>query len=426
MSLFAALSSALSGLTSQSDALGNVSNNIANSQTVGYKRIDTSFIDYITEATATQSSPGAVVARPDYINTVEGTIAQSDNSLAMAISGAGFFPVANNISGSSAAPTFDTQQYYTRAGDFTQSAAGYLVNSSGKYLEGWPVNADGTLDTNTLAPVHISQSVYAPVPTGNVTLSANLPPANGTSTTAISSNVSVYDAQGQAHQLTLTFTPTTGTANAWSIGVTDDKANAIGSGTLTFNANGTLASITQSGGTVNTSGAPAQLALTTVYPTSTGGVQSINLNLGAIGSTTGLTQFAGSSYALQGLSQDGVPPGNFTNITTTQGGDIVANYDNGQSRRIARVPLITFAAPDALQSQNGAAFTETADSGVPLANPSGTNGTGTIITNSVEQSNVDLASQFSALIVAQQAYSANAKVVTTGTQMMQVTLDMKQ
>ncbi len=102
----------------------------------------------------------------------------------------------------------------------------------------------------------------------------------------------------------------------------------------------------------------------------------------------------------------------------------MVNYDNGQSRTIAQIPIVTFNAPDALQSQNGQAFTATTDSGTPLATTASTNGAGNIVTGSVEGSNVDIATEFSNLIVAQQAYSANAKVVTTADQMLQTTLSM--
>jgi flagellar hook protein FlgE len=107
-------------------------------------------------------------------------------------------------------------------------------------------------------------------------------------------------------------------------------------------------------------------------------------------------------------------------------GLVVVNYNNGQSRTVAQVPLATFAAPDSLQRQDGASFTATQDSGPALIQSAGSDGAGTLVANSVEQSNVDIATQFSDLIVAQQAYSANAKMVTTMAQMLQVTIDMKQ
>jgi flagellar hook protein FlgE len=215
-------------------------------------------------------------------------------------------------------------------------------------------------------------------------------------------------------------------SNNWNLTVTDDSGNTIGSATLAFGADGTLGSVVQASGTQNTAGQEATVTLNTLYPTAAGVPQTINLDVGAIGGTGGLTQFAGSAYTLNGISQDGVPPGNFSSVTTTTSGDIVVNYTNGQSRTIAQAPVVTFAAPDALQSQNGASFTATIASGSALANEAGTNGAGELVTNSIEGSNVDLATEFSNLIVAQQAYSANAKVVTTASQLMQVTLDMKQ
>lgn len=156
------------------------------------------------------------------------------------------------------------------------------------------------------------------------------------------------------------------------------------------------------------------------------GPQPVTLNVGTYGSGTGVTQYAGTAYNLEGLSQDGVPPGNYAGVTTQANGDIVVNYNNGQTRTIAQVPLITFNAPDALQRQNGQSFTSTTASGNPLAEQVNTNGAGSLVLSSVESSNVDIATEFSKLIVAQQAYSANTKVVTTANDMLTSTINMKQ
>ena len=145
---------------------------------------------------------------------------------------------------------------------------------------------------------------------------------------------------------------------------------------------------------------------------------------GDYGGTTGMTQFAGTTYTLNGITQDGVAPGSYTGVSLQASGNIVLNYSNGQTTTVAQVPLVTFKAPDALQSQNGQSFTATNNSGTPLANAVGTNGAGNLVVQSVEGSNVDIASEFSDLIVAQQAYSSNAKVVTTANTMLQATLQM--
>jgi flagellar hook protein FlgE len=442
MSLFGAINTAISGLGAQSTAFGNISEDVANSQTVGFKRVDTNFVNYLTTSTPTENEPGSVVATPDYVNNVQGTITQTDNPLGMAIAGQGFFAVSQATSDVNNVPTFSPQQYYTRAGDFTMNAAGYLVNSAGNYLNGWSVNpATGVADQNALTPIQVSQSTYNPVATSSVTLAANLPatPATGTATTAspLSSDITVYDSLGTAHTVTLNWTQNT--TGDWNVqvsaadnttGTTDLGAADVQFGSVSGNAvaDGTIGSVAASAtdpGTVTTSsfsaGQPATLTFDVNFGT---GSQAITVNLGDYGGTNGVTQYAGTTYSLRGLTQNGIPPGSFSGVTTQSNGDVVVNYDNGQSRTIAQIPIVTFNAPDALQSQNGQAFTATTDSGTPLATTASTNGAGNIVTGSVEGSNVDIATEFSSLIVAQQAYSANAKVVTTADQMLQTTLSM--
>jgi flagellar hook protein FlgE len=444
MSLFGAMNTAISGLTAQSNAFSNISDNVANSQTVGYKRVDTNFIDYLTTSNATENDSGAVVTTPDYVNNVQGTITQTDNPLGLAIAGQGFFAVSQQNGEINNLPTFSAQQYYSRAGDFQMDKNGYLVNSAGEFLNGWPVNAQsGVVNQNALAPIQVTQTVYNPVATSNVTLSANLPatPATGTATPAspISSDIDVYDALGTMHTVTLNWVQTA--ADTWSVQVNspDDTAagdrgtadvdfgpttsgNPVPSGTV-----GNLVADAADPGTIATSPYAANTAATVAFTTNFGsGPQTITINLGTYGQTNGVTQYAGTQYNLRGLTQNGVPPGAFSSVTTQTNGDIVVNYDNGQSRTIAQVPVITFNDPNQLQRQDGQAYTASTNSGTPLAEAPGTNGAGTLVTQSVESSNVDIATEFSNLIVAQQAYSANAKMVTTADQMLQQTIDMKQ
>ena len=451
MSLFSAINTAISGLTAQSSNFGNISQDVANSQTVGFKRVDTSFTDFLTTSTSTENQPGAVVARPNYINNVQGSIKQTDNPLGLAIAGQGFFPVSQSTGVVKNIPTFNSQQFYTRAGGFTMNAQGYLVNTAGQYLNAWTVDpATNIVNQNALVPVQVNQSTYNPVASTDVTLSANLPatPSAGTATATspLSSQITVYDSLGTAHAVTLNWTKNT--ANAWSVQVsvpdappstdsnglvvsnTDAGSANVQFGSLSGNgvAEGTIGQITTSSadsGSVTTDGyamgQPASLKFTTDFGS---GPQTIQLNLGTYGGTTGVTQYAGTTYSLLGLTQNGVPPGSFSGVTTQANGNIIVNYNNGQSRTIAQIPLVTFNDPNALQGQNGQSFTATIASGSPLAKAVGTNGAGTLVTGSLEGSNVDIATEFSNLIVAQQAYSSNAKVVTTADQMLQTTLQM--
>jgi flagellar hook protein FlgE len=440
MSIFGAMNSAISGLTSQSDAFGNISDNVANSQTVGFKRVDTAFIDYLTTSTPTENQPGAVVAQPHYVNDVQGAITQTDTPLNLAVAGQGFFAVSQQTGEISSQPTFNPQQFYTRAGDFSLNSQGYLVNSAGQFLNGWkPDPATGVINQNTLSPVQVTQTALNPVPSANVNLSANLPatPAAGTGTLAspITSNITVYDALGTAHTVTLGWSQNA--ANDWTVTVTapDAATPAVGTADVQFGpvvsgnpvSSGTIGQIGQVTGNITSNGYVAGGTATMALVMDFGsGPQTVNLNLGTYGGASGLTQYAGTTYDLQGISQDGVPPGSYAGVTTQSNGDVVVNYTNGETTTIAQIPLITFNAPDQLQGQNGQSFTATTASGNPLADAVNTNGAGSLVISSVEGSNVDIASEFSQLIIAQQAYSANAKVVTTASDMLETTINMKQ
>lgn len=436
MSLLGAMSTAISGLSAQSASFGNISDNIANSQTVGFKRIGTNFEDILTSSTAQGNQSGSVLAKPDYQNTLQGTIAQSSNPLSMAIAGQGFFPISLVNGGQVGTFNFSPQQYYTRAGDFSMDKSGYMVNNAGGYLNGWPINPQtGQINRTTLAPIQVTQSVYNPVATSVVDMAANLPatPAAGV---PINAQVSVYDTLGTSHIISLGLTQTS--PNVWTVAVNSpDDATLSERGTASINfgptasgnpvADGTVGSITSPTGSVSGSAFatnnPASLSFATDFGN---GPQTIALTFGTYGRSAGLTQYAGTAFQLEGINQNGVPQGSFSSASVTSAGDIQVNYNNGQVRTIARVPVTIFNAADELQRQNGSAFTATLNSGQALNQDAGINGAGLIKTSSTEASNVDIATEFSNLIVAQQAYSANAKIVTSADQLLQTTLNMKQ
>jgi flagellar hook protein FlgE len=474
MSLFGAIGTAISGLGAQSAAFSNISDNVANSQTTGFKRIDTSFEDYLTTSTALTNESGAVVASPNYINTIQGSVTQTDNPLALAIAGQGFFAVSQPTTVTNGVPSFNPQQFYSRDGNFQMNSSGYLVNDAGQYLNGWSVNpATNVVNQNELSPIQINQSGYNPIATSSVTLSANLPatPAAGTAQpatstadaagnitytdpgTPLSSQITVYDSLGTAHPVTLNWaqqatdnaSPPTTLTNTWTVQISVPSATAggppqdVGTAQVKFDQNGNIESINSDTGTPTRAADPGVPPVSATQPQAANDpaslsfsanfgtgqtAQPITLNLGTYGSASGVTQFAGTAYNLLGLTQNGVPPGSFSGVTTEASGDVQINYNNGQTRTIAQIPLVTFNAPDQLQRQNGQSFTTTLNSGTPLAEAASTNGAGNLVTSSIEGSNVDIATEFSQLIVAQQAYSSNAKVVTTANAMLQVTINM--
>jgi len=432
MSLFGAMNTAISGLSAQSSSLSNIGDNLANTQTVGFKRVGTTFDDYLSFSSAAQNDSGAVVARPDYANTVQGAIAQTDNPLDLAVSGQGFFSVSQQNGDLNGLPTFNSEPAYTREGDFKLDRDGYLVNASGYYLNGWVADPTGKLDETSVQPLQVGQAGYSPVATSSVTLAANLaatpaPTSNPTSTT-----VPVYDSLGTAHNLQLTWTQST--ASTWTLSIAQSSTSpSLGSVTVAFGAagdpaapEGTIGAVTASSGALTGStfsaGGKASVGITADFGL---GPQAITLGLGTFGGTDGVTQFAGTDSKLISLTQNGVKPGSFSSVSMKSTGDVIVNYDNGQSRVVARVPVVTFPNADALQRQDGQAFTATKESGDGRTMQAGSNGAGELVTSSVEGSNVDIASEFTKLIVAQRAYSANTKMVTTADDLLQQTIDMK-
>lgn len=433
MSLFASMTTAISGMNAQGKALSHISGNVANSQTVGYKRIDTSFEDLLAYSSRSGHLPGSVIARPSATNTVQGDVEQVDNPLAMAVTGNGFFSVARPTGRlPDGTVTFDRRVLVSRAGDFEMNRDGYLVNSVGDVLQGWAVNADGTLNRANLAPIRVPQALNQPVATDMVQLSANLPatPADGE---VMQTEAQVYDALGTLRPLRLTWTPPEGDGGQWRLTVTAPNVGGvdqeIGTVDVLFGTNG-MATGTISGfaneagldGSDFAAGGAANVAFNVDFGS---GPQAITLNLGAFGAADGLTQFGGTTYELRSLQPNGAPPGAFSSVAVRNDGAVVVNYDNGQSRTIALVPVVTFPNPDALERLDGQAFALTADAGAMRLGLSGEAGAGRISAGAVERSNVDIAEEFSKLIVAQRAYTANTRVVTAADELLQDTINMR-
>ncbi|MBU8540777.1 flagellar hook protein FlgE [Falsiroseomonas tokyonensis] len=454
MSLLGSMTTAISGLTAQSRALGHVSDNVANSQTVGFKRVDTNFTSWLTRTNLRLHMPGSVEARPDYTNTIQGTVEQVENPLAMAIAGQGFFSVAQARGGQGDSVIFDDRQFFTRAGDFAMDRDGYMVNGAGYYLEGWEIQQNGEPDRTTLGPIRISELVYNPQPTSTIDLAANLPANVATVTTVpgaapwapaedpVSSVIQIFDDLGNQQQVTLDWwrldvdtwrlriTPDGDTLNPVDGYFADiDFGGQIAAGPPAVDAPaGTISSITPLSATTGTTPAPlaagdaAFLGFTVDYGF---GNQAIQLGLGGFGIPTGLTSYSGTEYTVRDLSQDGVPLGSYSGVTVRENGDVAVNYDNGQTRIVARVPVVAFNDPDKLQRLDGQAFMRTVESGEARVTDAATNGVGKLVTGSIERSNVDIASEFSKLILAQRAYTSNTRIVTAADEMLQDTINMK-
>jgi flagellar hook protein FlgE len=446
MGIFSAMMTAVSGLRAQSFALDNISGNIANSGTVGYKRNDTTFADLVSDnGTAQTQRAGSVRALTRSTNSVQGGIESSEIGTNMSINGDGYFILSQKVGQSDTQPIFSGQNLYTRRGDFALDKDGYLVNGAGYYLQAIPItSATGNPASSTPVPIQFSNDFLPARATQTITYRANLPQFPLTSnadpdipgselipsTLTISPGVSgadqdtflansvaggavtTYDASGNPVNVQLRWGKTSDSPQTWNLFYLENS-NATGAtvawrnvGTnFTFNAAGQMtppvSSVTLSGLAVN--GVP---------------VGNVNMQFGA----TGLTQYADPNGTVQvnALVQDGYSAGEVIGVSVNDGGHIVANYSNGQTLEVGRVVLASFTGQDWLQKVDGGAFAETLDSGPPILGA-----TGQISGSSNEASNTDIATEFSKLIVTQQAYSANTRIVSTGDEMMQETLNMK-
>lgn len=432
MSILGAMYAAISGLNANSNALGVISDNIANANTIGYKDTTTDFSSLVTQSgSSSEYSPGGVTTMPLYNIAEQGSIQSESSPTDLALSGGGFFVVNNNAGGTAGGGTTS----FTRAGNFTVDANGNLVNAAGFYLQGQVLTAaqseaiaaggPATLSGTTvsgLQTVNVNSISGTAGATANVTLAANLPADDAS--TPETMTVPVYDSEGVEHDLTLTFTPTA-TANKWTVAATFPDAGtstatvAAGDNVVQFNSDGSLNTTDTTFNTAN--------ALSIAWePSVSGGTspQTVSFNLGSAGSTNGLSQL-GSSFTVSNISQDGVQFGTFSSVSIGNNGLVTANFSNGLTRAIAIVPVATFEDPDGLSPASGDTYLESQNSGLPLLQQAGTGAAGEIDASSLENSTVDIAGEFSQLIIAQNAYSANSKVITTADQMMQALLSIQ-
>jgi flagellar hook protein FlgE len=412
MSISSAMYTGLTGLNSNGEAMGVLGDNIANLSTTGFKYSQVQFEDLMAQMVSTGSGPGQE-GRGTRISEItpifsQGSLETSADDVDVAITGSGFLIVKEPNSGG---------LYYTRDGNFSLDKTGYLVNAHGYRVQGKEIVNGSPSGTDT--DIVIQQNFSNPQPTANMEMVLNLDAsAADDGTYSYSSALAVYDSLGNSHSVNMTYTKTA--ANIWSVsGTLDgvdipaaDIVNHVGGGAaspLTFNSSGTLASggdydMTLSGGSMS---APLTLEL--------------KLS-GTGGGTT--TQYAASSVTNY-ASQDGYGPGYLQRVSINNEGIITGSFSNGQIIPLYQLTLARFNAPTKLHREGSNMYTETQDSGVPLTGAPNTNGLGSITSNSLEQSNVDLGAQFVHMIIYQRAFQANSRVITTSDTLLEETLNLK-
>jgi len=413
----------LSGLTAAQDALQSVSNNLANLDTVGYKDQTTSFSDIFAQSSA-QNGVGDPIeqglgteASSTTSDFSDGTTTSTGVASNMALTGDGFF-VTQSTGGTTA---------YTRAGDFTLNNSGQLVTTSGDTVMGYGAT-NGVVDTSgSLQPLTVNLgSSIAATATTSFTLPANLDSASASGTT-FSTSTPVYDSLGEQHTLTVDYTKAATPANTWTYSVSMPTADTgaasatLASGTMTFDSSGNLTSTTDAATGVTTSPA-STLAISTPLAD---GAATMNLNWDLSSTSGAITQ--NDLTSTQGTAtQNGSKAGTLTTYSVSTDGTIEGTYSNGVTNALGQVAVATFANEQGLSQAGTSEFTATAASGSASVGIAGAGGRGTITGGSTEASNVDVAAEFSKMIVAQEAYQANAKTVTTLNTIAQDTVSMLQ
>jgi len=424
MSLYSAFYSGLSGLSSNANALNVVGNNLSNINTVGFKGSSTSFSDIfsstISGVTIAGNGDPMQFGLGTQVNGVSQNFAQSSfqsasSALDMAIQGNGFFTLQ----------TASGQQVYTRDGSFSQDNNGYLVASDGSNVLGYAINpVTGTLAA-AAAPIQITSGIPSPASaTANITPGVNL--NSSLSGDVLASPIQVYDSQGNPQSLVVTYT-NTGT-NTWSYAVTGSAATitAPSTGTLTFNSTGALTGIQPTGAAASSLTNPSFLINWGNGATPGVTTQKITLDLVQSNGTTGnITQYAAPS-ATSSSAQDGFAAGTLSSLAVDQNGIISGTFTNGQIQKLAQVALSTFNNVNGLIQAGNNAWTQSLASGSPSIGIANQGGRGGILGSNLELSNVDVATEFTSMILNQRGYEANSKIITTTDQLMQDTLAMKQ
>ena len=422
MSIFGAMFSGVSGLRAQAQFLGMISDNISNVNTVGYKGAVAQFSTLVTDAASpTTFTPGGVQSNTQQLIDKQGLLQSSSSKSDVSIVGSGFF-VVNEAS----VPGIGNEFLYTRAGSFNPDKDGYLRNVAGYYLMGWPTDANGVVTAanpsvlSSLEAVTVRGISGSAVQTTQVSAGLNLA-ATAVNTDTHLTTMQIYDSLGIEHTITLTFTKTANPLE-WTVDVSNPTQVGGGvSGTTVFNG-GAPQTITFNGdGTLAT---PATWPNIQINAWTTGASNStIALNLGTQNQADGLTQYA-SEYATYFINQNGIRFGEFNEVSIDENGIVSALFDNGQTTPIYQVPVATFNNINGLEGVTGNVFRETDRSGAVLLNTAGSGPAGNIAPSSLEASSVDIANEFTSMIVTQQAYSASARIITTADEMLQEVLQI--
>jgi flagellar hook protein FlgE len=413
------LFSGVSGLTAHQQMMDVVGNNIANVNTTGFKTSSAVFQDLLSQILAGSSSASGSQGgtNPSQIglgsrvagittNFKQGGLQTTGKSTDLAIQGDGFFIISNN-----------GVQEFTRAGTFDVDGFGNLVNPNGAKVQGWMADpATHAINTNggiTDLAVQAGQLI-APVQSTSISFGSSDALSSAAAIgTAVPTSTTVYDSQGNASKIDMTFTKTA--TNTWTCGAVENSSGTtLGTVTINFDpATGSIASTV-----------PATFSITPTQPSATNWPTPITIDFGNTASTTGLAEYGGASTISEPV-QNGSPAGTMQSYKIAADGTITATFSNGKSQVLGQLAMATFNNPAGLEKRGDSAYVISANSGNAQVGTAGAGGRGSIAAGSLEMSNVDLSQEFTNLIIAQRGFQANSKVITTSDDLLQTLLNLK-
>jgi flagellar hook protein FlgE len=407
MSLYGTMRTGVSGMNAQSNRLSTVADNIANSSTVGYKKASVQFSSMILPTTNGAYNSGGVETDVRYSISSQGTFSYTTSTTDLAINGDGFFIVKGD----------DGTPYMTRAGSFVLQDDGTLKNTAGYTLQGYPYDSevDPTIVVNGfdgLEPVDLSGSGISAVRSLTGTLNVNLPNSAevGVAADIKKTSLTVFDSQGSSRLIDFTYEKIAD--NTWEVSAVERDAGTqvLAPQTLVFDADGKL--VTPD---------PAEL---TLDPYTVDGAEVGDPATGILINIGDTTQLA-SDFSVQLGKVDGNAASKVKGYEIDDKGIVSIAYDNGDLVPTFRVALASVQSPDNLNPVAGNMYTQSNDSGVVILGYAGSSGFGTILSGALEDSNVDVAEELTAMIESQRNYTANSKVFQTGSELMEVLVNLK-
>jgi flagellar hook protein FlgE len=444
MSINSGLFAGVAAVSAQSTAFAVISDNIANVNTVGFKDSTTQFQSLVTQSLSTATSAGGVKAITKTDPIKQGLLQGTTNSTDIALDGNGFF-----ITNEAATPGIGDEYLLTRAGGFIKDENDKLVNTAGLFLQGYATDGTGAITNNStrdllssLETIDLSKFQRVAAVTKNVEVNLNLNSNQLAANNPSVTNVTVYDSQGNDYLLELAWTKTA-VANIWTcvpqlkdtaggtpVADTGVVGNAIGF-TVTFKPDGTPLSMlntanvleagnvagTKASTTLNFTAARITAAYAATTPRAVDDLQ-LELDIGNYETSAGVTQYD-APYQTSLLKQDGNGPTDLERVSFSDQGILTAIFADGSSRPVYRIPIGTVPAASELESLSGNAYRITAKSGEVVLNFATEGGAGRVSASALENSTVDIASQFTDLIIAQRAYSAATKIITTGDELLE-------